>query len=59
MFGMLAAQGIHIAAMYTPGLSGVLQIEPVTLQQWSVLLLIALSLVVVDELHKLLKQHKT
>jgi len=59
LFGMLAAQGIHIAAMYTPGLSGVLQIAPVTLQQWSVLLLIALTLVVVDELHKLLKQHKT
>ncbi len=57
LFGMLAAQGIHIAAMYTPGLSDVLQMEPVTLQQWAVLLSIALILIVVDEGHKLLKRH--
>ncbi len=53
IIGMLAAQGIHIAAMYIPGLSGILQIEPVTLQQWLTLLPIALLLILVDELHKL------
>jgi Ca2+-transporting ATPase len=52
LFGMLGAQAIHIAAMYTPGLSAILQIEPVTLLQWSQLLMIALFLIVVDELHK-------
>jgi len=52
IFGMLAAQGIHIAALYMPGLSSVLQVEPVTLQQWSSLLCIALILIVVDEWHK-------
>jgi len=57
LFGMLAAQGIHIAAMYTPGLNDVLQMQPVTLQQWSMLLCIALVLIVVDEAHKLLKRH--
>jgi len=57
LFGMLAAQGIHIAAMYMPGLSDVLQMQPVTLQQWSILLCIALILIVVDEAHKLLKRH--
>lgn len=53
LFGMLGAQGIHIAAMYTPGLDAVLQIAPVTLQQWTQLLAVALLLVAVDELHKL------
>jgi len=57
LFGMLAAQGIHIAAMYTPGLSDVLQMEPVTFQQWSVLLSIALILIVVDEAHKHMRRH--
>ena len=52
LFGMLGAQAVHIGAMYTPGLRDVLQVEPVTLVQWSQLLLIALSLIVVDELHK-------
>ena len=52
LFGMLAAQGIHIMAMYTPGLSELLELSPVSLQQWSGLLGIALLLIVVDELHK-------
>jgi len=38
--------------MYTPGLRDVLQVGPVTLLQWSQLLMIALFLIVVDELHK-------
>ena len=49
---ILGAQAIHIAAMYTPGLRTILQVEPVTLLQWSQLLMIALVLIVVDELHK-------
>jgi len=40
-----------------PGLSDVLQMQPVTLQQWSILLCIALVLIVVDEAHKLLNRH--
>jgi magnesium-transporting ATPase (P-type) len=52
LIGMLTAQAIHIGAMYTPGLKDVLQVQPVSLAQWSVLLLIALVLIVVDELHK-------
>ncbi len=52
LFGMLTAQGIHIGAMYTPGLKDVLQIEPVTFQLWGSLLSVALILIVVDEIHK-------
>ena len=59
LFGMLAAQGIHIMAMYTPGLRELLELSPVSLQQWTGLLGIALSLIVVDELHKyFLHKHK-
>jgi len=52
IFGMLGAQAIHIGAMYTPGLREVLQVQPVSIMQWSQLLSIALCLIVVDELHK-------
>ncbi len=53
--GMLAAQAIHIIAMHTPGLSTLLDIEPVSFSTWGTLLGIALILIVVDELHKLMK----
>ncbi|NOR39940.1 MAG: haloacid dehalogenase, partial [Gammaproteobacteria bacterium] len=52
VFAILGAQAIHIGAMYTPGLRDVLQVAPVSLQQWTQLLMIALVLIVVDELHK-------
>ncbi|WP_083651819.1 cation-translocating P-type ATPase [Photobacterium proteolyticum] len=46
------AQLVHIAAMYTPGISDVLAIQPISLVQWIQLLLIASSLFVIEELHK-------
>lgn len=42
-----------IGAMYTPGLRDILQIQPVSIVQWSQLLGVALTLIAVDELHKL------
>jgi Ca2+-transporting ATPase len=59
IFGMLGAQAIHIGAMYTPGLRDVLQVQPVSIVQWSQLLGIALCLIIVDELHKLVHAHHT
>ncbi len=59
LFGMLAAQSIHVGAMYLPVISDTLQIQPVTLQLWSTLLGIALTLIVLDEAHKLLKSLKS
>jgi hypothetical protein len=38
--------------MYMPGLSDVLALQPITLAQWANLLLIASSLLLVEELHK-------
>lgn len=57
ILAILGAQAIHLAAMYTPGLSAILQVEPVTLLQWAQLLMIALILIIVDELHKRWHQH--
>ena len=54
LFGTLAAQAVHIGAMYTPGLRDVLGIAPVAFTQWLELLAIALGLLVAMELHKLL-----
>jgi len=52
LFGTLAAQGLHIAAMYTPGLRDVLQLIPVSFEQWFQTLLPALSLLLAAELYK-------
>lgn len=54
--GTLITQLVHIGVMYTPWISDVLHIKPVSLQQWSELLIIALAILVVMELHKLVRQ---
>jgi len=50
--GTVIAQLVHIGAMYTPWLGDVLGASPVTLEQWFTLLGLALSAMVVMELHK-------
>jgi len=47
------AQIVHIAAMYTPGISGVLEISPISLREWIILAIVALLLLLVEEAHKL------
>jgi Ca2+-transporting ATPase len=58
LFGTLAAQLVHITAIYTPGLNSVLALHPVTLGQWLELLTVAAVLVLVMELHKLLRARR-
>ena len=48
------AQLIHIAATFTPGLSDVLELSPVAMKDWALLLCIAMVLLVVEEGHKAL-----
>jgi len=55
LVGTIAAQLIHIGAMYTPWVRDVLQVQPVSLSRWLELLAIALSVLVVMELHKALR----
>jgi len=52
IIGTIAAQAIHIGAMYVPGLSDVLGVKPISLEQLSECFLIASSVLVVMELHK-------
>jgi Ca2+-transporting ATPase len=54
LFGTLAAQLIHIGACYTPWLSDVLQVQPISPRHWLVLLGLSLSALVIMELHKVL-----
>jgi magnesium-transporting ATPase (P-type) len=50
--GTIIAQMVHIGAMYTPWLKDVLGASPVSFAQWVTLLGLALSVLVVMELHK-------
>jgi len=55
LFGTAAAQLIHIGAMYTPWLSDVLGVQPVSPGHWLDLLGLALTVLVVMEIHKVLR----
>ncbi|MEN8179524.1 MAG: HAD-IC family P-type ATPase [Pseudomonadota bacterium] len=52
LFGTVAAQLVHIGAMYTPWISDVLDIQPVSPQHWLQLLGLALSVMLAMELLK-------
>ncbi|HSO06710.1 MAG TPA: HAD-IC family P-type ATPase [Pelomicrobium sp.] len=55
---VIVAQGVHIAAMYTPGLSAVLETQPVSLASWGILAALAATLLLFDELMKLAHRHQ-
>ncbi|MDX1712049.1 MAG: HAD-IC family P-type ATPase, partial [Rhodovibrionaceae bacterium] len=50
---VIFAQAVHIGAMYTPVLSGVLDLQPIDFDAWLQLLAVASILIVADELLKL------
>jgi magnesium-transporting ATPase (P-type) len=56
LFGTAIAQLVHVGAMYTPWISDVLHIQPVTPQLWLELLGLALSVLIVMELHKVVRR---
>jgi len=59
LFGTMAAQGIHILAMYLPGIREILDLSPVTLNQWFTYLGLALILLMASEIYKLVWQFRT
>jgi len=59
LFGTLAAQLVHIGAMYTPWISDVLQIQPINPHHWLLLLGLSLTVLVIMELHKTLVRRLT
>ncbi len=56
VLAVVAAQGVHIGAMYIPGLNDILGIAPVDPATWGVLLGVAVTLLLVDEVAKLVKR---
>jgi len=56
LIGTAVAQLVHIGAMYTPWISDVLHIQPVSPQHWLELLGLALSVLIVMELHKAVRR---
>jgi Ca2+-transporting ATPase len=55
LLGTIVAQLVHIGAMYTPWISDVLAIQPVSLQHWMELFGLALTVLIVMELHKFIR----
>lgn len=58
LFGAVAAQLLHISAMYLPGLSTVLHVQPVSLSLWLWLLALSLMLVAAMEISKWHRRRK-
>jgi Ca2+-transporting ATPase len=56
--GVLITQLLHVAAMYVPAVGGTLEIKPIALSDWFVLLAPALLLVAALELDKLLERRR-
>ncbi|HUX23438.1 MAG TPA: cation-translocating P-type ATPase C-terminal domain-containing protein [Burkholderiales bacterium] len=58
LFGTVAAQLIHVAAMFTPGVQQVLSVQPVSPLLWLELLGLALVLLAAMEAHKALLRRR-
>ncbi len=56
LWGALGAQGLHIASLYLPPLQVVLRTQPVTLMMWMTLFVMALSVLVVEEIAKAVRR---
>ncbi len=57
--GVVAAQGIHILALYVPFLQDVLQVQPVSLVEWLALLALASLVVVAMEVFKAVRRYRS
>ncbi len=56
VFGVIAALGIHLLALHTPLLQGILGVSPVTLQEGLTAFLLASSVLIVTEIFKMVKR---
>jgi Ca2+-transporting ATPase len=56
LFGVAGAQLVHIAAMYLPWIRDILAIQPISPQNWLLLLALATSLAAVMEMHKCIRR---
>lgn len=56
MFGVFAAQGIHILSMYVPVTQHTLKVAPVSLEEWGALLLLVSIILIAMEIFKMVKR---
>lgn len=52
IIAVVAAQGVHILCMHIPFMQEILRIQPITFQEWSMILLLAIPILLVVELFK-------
>jgi magnesium-transporting ATPase (P-type) len=52
ILALVGAQGLHVAALYLPGLSDVLSVQPVSATDWLMVAAVAASLLAVMEFYK-------
>jgi magnesium-transporting ATPase (P-type) len=58
VFGVLAAQGIHILSMQIPFMQNILRVEPVTFNEWLYVLALAIPILVAMEVFKYFRRKK-
>lgn len=58
VFGVMAAQGIHILSMQIPFMQNMLRIEPITFNEWLYILALAVPMIFVMEIFKYLRRNK-
>lgn len=56
VFGVMAAQGIHILSMQIPFMQNILRIEPVTFNEWLYILALAIPMILVMEVFKFFRR---
>ena len=52
VFSIIGAHGLHLAALFTPGLADVLRVQPIQVLDWLLVVCLALSLIFVMDLYK-------
>jgi len=58
VFGVMAAQGIHILSMQIPFMQNILRIEPITFNEWFYILALAIPMILIMELFKYFRKNK-
>ncbi len=58
LIGTLLAQGLHITAMHLPFFANILKIQPVSFNEWIILLILSLSVLLIIEVDKFIVNFK-
>jgi magnesium-transporting ATPase (P-type) len=56
VLGVIAAQGIHILSMQIPFMQNILRVEPITLNEWVQVLILAIPMLLVMEVFKFINK---